>query len=32
VNQVPNKQFSAALIEGDEFDVEIDASKVTIVI
>jgi len=30
--QVPIKQFSVALIEGDEFDVEIDPSEVTIVI
>ncbi|ORX48675.1 plus-3-domain-containing protein [Piromyces finnis] len=32
VNQAPNKQFSVALIEGDDFDIDIDASKVTIVI
>jgi len=30
--QVPNKQFSAALIEGDEFSVDIDPAEVTIVI
>ncbi|ORY34491.1 plus-3-domain-containing protein [Neocallimastix californiae] len=30
--QVPIKQFSVALIEGDEFDVEIDPAEVTIVI
>ncbi|ORX84697.1 plus-3-domain-containing protein [Anaeromyces robustus] len=30
--QVSNKQFSVALIEGDEFNVEIDPKEVTIVI
>jgi len=31
-DKVFNKQFSVALIEGDEFDVEIDPSEVTMVI